>query len=595
MSYNTCAEALALSAALLCVARAAAQITTVAPEDTGEALCNPMMGWTLHYYSNTPTNYGSKLEPSDTVDEFPGLSTIYLRIPWSYIEPEEGVLNWSVVDGPAQRWIRKGKQVAFRFSCCESWMRYATPEWVARAGAKGHNFAPGKLDENGPFWEPDYDDPVFLEKLDGFLAAAAARYDGNPEVAFIDVGSFGVWGEGHTWSSTQLKYPASTIIKHIDLHLKHFKQTLLTADDDFSFEGDEAVRYSLEHGLTLRDDSILVQGGDNAYFHADMAQPFWPNLPVILECEHYGGSRDRGSWQDGSKYLQAVEDYHASYAAIHWWPREFLEENRDLIRRINMRLGYRIQLAQASWPTSVRALGRIVFSAEWRNAGVAPCYPGGFPAATLRDAKGGLVTCWTDESFDVRQLPVGAPGEASTVAQRASFLLPFYVRPGTYDLLVSVGTRTGTPVVALPLPNGDGERRYRLGTLTVMGDYAVTAGEPRQQDGEWELPLTWELHAEAPARAVPFCHFDRNGAIAFRGQPVEPGPEGGLAIGQRVEWPVAYSIPADSAPGQYEVYVGLWMPDRLGSPEERLIPDTGAQDRRVRVGTLAVQQAGASR
>ena len=31
------------------------------------------MGWILYYYSNIPTNYGSRLKPSDTVDDFPGV------------------------------------------------------------------------------------------------------------------------------------------------------------------------------------------------------------------------------------------------------------------------------------------------------------------------------------------------------------------------------------------------------------------------------------------------------------------------------------------------------------------------------------------
>jgi len=30
------------------------------------------MGWTMHFYSNIITNYGSKLKPSDTLDDFPG-------------------------------------------------------------------------------------------------------------------------------------------------------------------------------------------------------------------------------------------------------------------------------------------------------------------------------------------------------------------------------------------------------------------------------------------------------------------------------------------------------------------------------------------
>ena len=66
---------------------------TVHPEDTGAALVNPAMGWTMHFYSNVSRNYGSKLAPWDTLDDFPGVSTVYLRLPWSYIEPVEGKFN----------------------------------------------------------------------------------------------------------------------------------------------------------------------------------------------------------------------------------------------------------------------------------------------------------------------------------------------------------------------------------------------------------------------------------------------------------------------------------------------------------------------
>jgi len=445
----------------------------VRPKDTGVALENPGMGWVFHFYDNVPRNYGSKLAPSDTLDDFPGLTVVYLRIPWSYIEPEEGRFNWSVVDTPAQRWIAKNKQVAFRFSCSESWMRYATPQWVEKAGAKGYNFRSGKgVVENGPLWEPDYDDPIFLQKLDRFFAASAARYDGNPEVAFIDVGSFGVWGEGHTFASSRLNFSAATIRRHIDLHLKHFKHTLLAANDDFVLQdrGVETVDYAQKRGLTLRDDSILVQGGKNAYFHADLAQAFWRSLPVILESEHYGGSRDRGNWKDGSQYLQAIEEYHASYASIHWWPREFLAENKALVEKINRRLGYRLQLMEASWPTSLSRSGTLPFSARWRNAGVAPCLPGGHPTLTLKDGKGGIAGVFVDEHFDVRSLPVGPPEQAEAKMQEAKFVLPFNLSPGTYEVYVSVGTPTGTPRIALPLPDGDGQRRYRMGTLKVIGE-----------------------------------------------------------------------------------------------------------------------------
>ena len=477
---------LSILAFLLLAACAGAQTkrTVVTPADTGAALVNPQMGWQTHHYDNDIERYTVNLEPSDTLDDLPGFGSVYIRLAWSYIEPQEGKFNWSIVDTPMQRWVGKGKQVAFRFSCSEgrASQPYATPEWVQRAGAKGYLVRGGKIDPTSKVWEPDFDDPVFLDKLDHFLAAAAARYDGNPNVAFIDVGSIGVWGEGHTFASSGLPYSARTIRAHIDLHKKHFKKTLLAANDDFSHQGRglEILQYARQQGLTLRDDSILVQGGKQAYHHAYVSPMFWPELPVVLEGEHYGGSAKRGAWGDGSLFLQAVEDYHASYATIHWFPREFLEKNRELVRKVNMRLGYRLQLLEASWPAEVGRDEPLPVGYRWRNAGVAPCYPGGFPAITLKDAKGGIAGVFVDEEFDMRILPVGPPDEAvpvgrevKSISQASRPLLAYalppahILKPGAYQLFISVGDRTGTPRLALPLSGEDGQKRYLLGSITV--------------------------------------------------------------------------------------------------------------------------------
>ncbi len=454
---------------------------TVRPVDHGRALVNPQMGWTMHFYSNIITNYGSKLAPSDTLDDFPGLSCAYLRVPWSFLEPEEGRFNWSLLDTPAQRWIDKGRQIALRISSTESWMRWATPQWVHEAGAKGYNFTVGKgVDPNGPYWEPDYKDPVFLDKLDRFLAAMAKRYDGNPNVAFIDIGSFGVWGEGHSWASSKLPFDFETRKVHVDLYCKHFKHTLLAISDDFAGPGEPGAHlpitdYALSKGVTLRDDSICVQAPPRSWFHAELAQAFWPKLPVVLEHEHYGPSKTRGAWGDGSLLLRSVEEYHASYMSIHWWPRILLEENREIIEKINRRMGYRLQLREASFPREVRLGEPFTIETTWTNAGVAPCYPGGFIGIAFKDDQGGIVAAFADESFDVNNLEVGPPGEAPThtvtsrliVAEKTYGFAPG-TEPGLYSLYVSVGRRDATPMIALPHDGDDGHRRYRIGTVTVL-------------------------------------------------------------------------------------------------------------------------------
>jgi len=483
------------STAILCVlssrilskaaANDAGQQTTVQPQDTGQALVNPGMGWTLHFYSNSIENYGSQLEPSDTLDDWPGLSTIYLRVPWSFLEPQEGLFNWSLFDTLTQRWAGKGKKIAMRVSCCESWWRYATPKWVQDAGAKGVDFEFGKGPRpGGPLWEPDYLDPIFLEKLDHFLAALARHYDGNPNVAFIDIGSFGMWGEGHTGFSSRLTQAQTFVVvkKHIDLYLKHFHRALLCISDDVA----GATRpgrhfpetdYAISKGVTLRDDSILVEPPPHSWYHAEMAQEFWPRWPVILEHEHYGGSKVRKAWS-GDLLLKSIEDYHASYMSIHWWPRVELKENRETIDRINRRIGYRLQLRSITWPAAIAPSRPFTVETSWANAGVAPCYCGGFWAMTLKDEKDGVASVLVDEGFDVRNLKVGVPDKAPIETLRSRFTVAYrHVGPqgahsppmkaGRYSFFVSVGAADGTPQIALPMAGDDGQRRYRVGTTDV--------------------------------------------------------------------------------------------------------------------------------
>jgi hypothetical protein len=192
-------------------------------------------------------------------------------------------------------------------------------------------------------------------------------------------------------------------------------------------------------------------------------------------------SRDNGAWGDGHLFLQAIEDYHASYASVHWYPREFLNANRELIHRINMRLGYRLQAQEVSWTSTVDAGGTIQVGYRWANVGVAPCLPGGHPTLTLEDDKDGIAGVFVDSDFDVRELPVGPPDAAKPISRKS---LPYFaqedkplitfdlpptniLKPGKYVVYISVGNLTGSPEIALPLEGDDGHHRYRLGSITV--------------------------------------------------------------------------------------------------------------------------------
>jgi len=450
------------------------------PVDHGGALINPGMGWYFNFYSNSITNYGSKLDPWDTVDEFPGLSTVYLRLPWSFLEPQKNKFAWETFDTPAQRWIDKGKRICLRISATESWLFYATPKWVYDDGVPGF-----ECDHETHIQEPDYAHPVFLKHVEDFVRAMAERYDGSPHVDFVDVGHFGMWGEGHT-VITSPKHGKTWDIevqkKIIDIYCRYFKKTLLCISDDYAghdLRGDRfpIMDYAFSRGVTMRDDSILVSKSPNHWYHAEMAQLFWPTLPVILEHEHYGHSMNRGAW-NGELLVQSIEDYHASFMTIHWWPREMLEKNREFIDRINRRIGYRFQLRKLKWPQKVKLGAEFFIESEWANAGVAPCYNGGFPCFTLKDEKGGIVSVMVDDTLNVRTLPTDKPDRASssTLTSKCTIALagndPAGVftracKPGAYQLYVSIGAKDGTPLYELPYTNSDGKKRYLVGQITV--------------------------------------------------------------------------------------------------------------------------------
>jgi hypothetical protein len=225
----------------------------------------------------------------------------------------------------------------------------------------------------------------------------------------------------------------------------------------------EALDYVRKLGGTMRDDSIIYKKGFT--FQSDwMANDFWPTRPVVLESGHYWSN----DWSDGADqdYFDAIEAYHGSYISIHGPPLQIWNAHADIICKMNLRIGYRIQLVEATWPELVTAGEPFQIRTMWRNAGVAPCYPGGSPTYTLKDSGGAIRAVLSGQSFDVGSLDVGAPGQAPIRSITDAVRVPADLPAGSYGLFASVGAPDGTPRIALPLPDDDRERRYRIGRIS---------------------------------------------------------------------------------------------------------------------------------
>ena len=155
-----------------------------------------------------------------------------------------------------------------------------TPKFVYEEGAK--KITARYKDNGANAAVPVLDDSVYLHYAKEFATALASKYDGDPRIEYIDVRSFGEWGEWHVSNLDGSQMPSIEIQKDM---LKHyasvFKKSLLVLPSDGY--GD-VYTYALSLGITKRDDCLIGIPGT-----ADsLVRAYEANLPTVAEnCGGY--------------------------------------------------------------------------------------------------------------------------------------------------------------------------------------------------------------------------------------------------------------------------------------------------------------------
>ena len=111
-----------------------------------------------------------------------GLHTIY----WSEVEQKDGVCDWADLDRRIKPWLAARKKIALRimWSSSGAWVdpsaKQPMPQWVLAKGA-AIAVSPRTNTQVPLFW-----DPVYKMYSQRFLREVARRFDGNPQLVFID-------------------------------------------------------------------------------------------------------------------------------------------------------------------------------------------------------------------------------------------------------------------------------------------------------------------------------------------------------------------------------------------------------------------------
>lgn len=383
------------------------------PEPIAE---NPGKGW---------VRYRSDYQETEDVLQY--VSVGYNRFNWNQVEPEEGVYDWSVIDTFINKWDALGKKAAFGIACASSTnsASYLTPKWVFDAGAAY------TLANNGTQYVPVWNDPVFLAKLENFTKAFAQKYDGDSRIAFIDIRSYGNFGETHTSELTgSAGLSANEEKKHIDIATKYFKETQLMICTANTGEQGIKTEYAVNKGVGLRTDSVLsgnygeIHKLDDAYGKEPTVFEFvntYSNMKNAAN-EYGSNSNDNGHW-NVDRYLLSFLVGKPSYMDLGQYNNDsqlFVNDNRELVEALTNKMGYHFVLQTAHIPQSISGGKQFSMETQFVNKGITPLYEDCYPAVALLDTNNRVIERYWLDSFEPK---FWMPGEETVESADVVFSL----------------------------------------------------------------------------------------------------------------------------------------------------------------------------
>ena len=322
---------------------------------------------------------------------------------WNKLHKGKGVYDWSELEELLDALSEHNMGYALRvFPYSPSFIRDNstpeenydwTPKFVYEAGAK--KITARYKDNNANAVVPVWDDSVYLHYAKEFATALAAKCDGDPRIEYIDVRSFGEWGEWHVSNLDGSKMPSVEIQKDM---LKHyasvFKKSLLVLPSDGY--GD-VYTYALSLGITKRDDCLIGIPGT-----ADsLVRAYEANMPTV--AENCGGYAIMLNYTDvipggylkwtPERWVDAIRTAHLTYYVLDQdfddCGYRFYNDNKDLADSMTKVLGYNFTVEGAELLNVAGAKDTAsTLNISVRNTGVAPCFFDIYMVAEFVDSTG---------------------------------------------------------------------------------------------------------------------------------------------------------------------------------------------------------------
>jgi hypothetical protein len=478
------------------------QTMTVTPTailtDSGTVVNNPGKGWTPYVLpgrENIIKNRSGGLS-ADVLE----LGTVgYSRFDWKAIQSNTAAydsFNWKIVDDARDAWKSVGKQFAFRIMAANSHGgagetgKYITPKWVFENNPWGNsNYYIVEFENDGFNGDPGqkvlpiWNDPGFVAAVEHLAKALAERYGKDPDIAFIDIGTYGNWGEQHLYpfdqyeSGKNKELTRAELTTHLKLYYDAFKavnaKTRLAIDfghDNYTPVYDNAID---NWGMSFRRDGVLGWEPAGQCQGEELVMAYG-KVPAISESyatwtQYVQWGTSNGNLWTETKFWDSLYKSRVSYQSVQW----DLDANAmytaypALMKKAANLLGFHFVLAKAVAPKQMNPGRDYYVEMEWQNHGLAPIYdPAKVAFALLSKTGNSVITLVEAENTDVK---TWMPGR--TIYENAKIRIPANSAKGTYRLAVGIfgDTVSGNPKYNIAIQGriADNFRWYPLGDVTV--------------------------------------------------------------------------------------------------------------------------------
>jgi hypothetical protein len=457
------------------------------------------MGWVLYEdYPVDPREHGTSNLVTLPNESFDGVDNVAVMFTWSDVENRPGEYDFTAVDRAYDYWKKRGKRIQLRMST-ESLLWWNTNDPPHGLGVPRHvlDRLPAEDKQTRTlsgiaYAVADARNPIYLERLDQFLAAVAQHYRGDRAVTLIDLRGFGVWGEWHSgyrYATVDDRRAAlSTIIDHFAKAFPDHDLALSASHDPDGppefFSGptdrfdaastrhyDDFVRFSaFDHALTKSNVTFRRDGVGGAVYSNQrklIDEAFTTLNKGPIECEFIQGYGE--AKVAGKVWLKALIDdalsLHPNYINLIGWDGgdalSFLREQPELVAYGQRNMGYRLMPTSITYAPRVSAGETFHFESTWENRAA---------GRAMRDVR--LVLLLVDESGKtVATADAGATGANKWVKGRSCDVnkeIVFHdVAAGTYRLRLALIDPADDRRIALPLPGASDDHVYAVGTIQI--------------------------------------------------------------------------------------------------------------------------------